>query len=78
MNDPIQKPSPLIFVHRLTIGIAIGGAGAYAVWSVRDFAQRGDTTSLLGAIFAAAVAVALVVYLRHFTKKHAARTDARR
>jgi hypothetical protein len=53
---PAPGPGPVAVVHRITIGTALAGALAYAIWAAYQ-------PNLPAAAMGVAVAVALAVYL---------------
>jgi len=60
-----QGPGPLAPVHRITIITAFLGALAYLAWELNQLIRHPDAESLVLAILAAGVAVALGFYLRN-------------
>ena len=60
-----QGPGPLAPVHRITILTAFFGALAYLAWELNQLIRHPDAESLVLAILAAGVAVALGFYLRN-------------
>ena len=68
-----QGPGPLALVHRITIVTAFLGAIAYLVWEINQVFTTGGASAVVGALAAAAVVVALGLYLRNLR----ARLDAK-
>jgi hypothetical protein len=60
-----QGPGPLAPVHRITIITAFLGALAYLAWELNQLIRHPDAESLVLAVLAAGVAVALGFYLRN-------------
>ena len=68
-----QGPGPLAPVHRITIITAFLGALAYLAWELNQLIRHPDAATLVLAILAAGVAVALGFYLRNLRARLAAK-----